>query len=80
MLTSYFGLLLFYILYLLTSVCFYIFRLAKEEELVAARKKADELEKDNIEMATKLSKKEQELDLRTLEKVSLCSCELATSI
>lgn len=80
MLTSYFGLLLFYILYLLTSVCFYILRLAKEDELVAARKKADELEKDNIEMATKLSKKEQELDLRTLEKVGLCSCELATSI
>lgn len=43
--------------------------LAKEEELVAARKKADELEKENSEMSTSLAKKEQELDLRTQEKV-----------
>lgn len=42
--------------------------LAKEEELVAARNKAEELEKENVEMATKLAKKEQELDLRTQEK------------
>ncbi|KAL1138866.1 hypothetical protein AAG570_008928, partial [Ranatra chinensis] len=42
--------------------------LAKEEELVAARTKAEELEKENIEMATKLAKKEQELDMRTQEK------------
>ncbi|XP_054261118.1 disheveled-associated activator of morphogenesis 1 isoform X2 [Macrosteles quadrilineatus] len=42
--------------------------LAKEEELVAARKKADELEKENTDMATKLAKKEQELDMRTQEK------------
>ncbi|XP_075233363.1 disheveled-associated activator of morphogenesis-like protein isoform X2 [Lycorma delicatula] len=42
--------------------------LAKEEELVAARTKAEELEKDNTEMATKLAKKEQELDLRMQEK------------
>lgn len=45
--------------------------LAKEEELVAARNKADELEKENTEMATKLAKKEQELDLRTQEKEDL---------
>jgi hypothetical protein len=48
---------------------FFSYSLAKEEELVAARNKADELEKENVEMATKLAKKEQELDLRTQEKV-----------
>ncbi|XP_072154461.1 disheveled-associated activator of morphogenesis 1 isoform X3 [Bemisia tabaci] len=42
--------------------------LAKEEELVAARTKAEELEKENTEIVTKLAKKEQELDLRTQEK------------
>lgn len=43
--------------------------LAKEEELVAARKKAEELERENLDMSTRLAKKEQELDLRTQEKV-----------
>nr|CAD7440127.1 unnamed protein product [Timema bartmani] len=43
-------------------------RLAKEEELIAARTKAEELDKENTEMSTKLAKKEQELDLRTQEK------------
>lgn len=47
---------------------FYL-RLAKEEELVAARTKAEELEKENNEISNKLAKKEQELDLRTQEKV-----------
>ncbi|XP_068085675.1 disheveled-associated activator of morphogenesis 1 isoform X2 [Anabrus simplex] len=42
--------------------------LAKEEELVAARLKAEELEKENTDMASRLAKKEQELDLRTQEK------------
>ncbi|XP_039293436.1 disheveled-associated activator of morphogenesis 1 isoform X3 [Nilaparvata lugens] len=42
--------------------------LAKEEELVAARKKAEDLEKDNMQIATELSKKEQELDRRAQEK------------
>ncbi|CAH0560759.1 unnamed protein product [Brassicogethes aeneus] len=42
--------------------------LAKEEELVAARKKADELEKENNDMSNRLAKKEQELDQRTQEK------------
>ncbi|XP_066602802.1 disheveled-associated activator of morphogenesis 1 isoform X2 [Prorops nasuta] len=42
--------------------------LAKEEELVAARKKAEELERENSDMSTRLTKKEQELDLRTQEK------------
>lgn len=42
--------------------------LAKEEELVAARKKAEELEKENSDMSIRLAKKEQELDQRTQEK------------
>lgn len=42
--------------------------LAKEEELVAARKKAEELEHENSEISNRLAKKEQELDLRTQEK------------
>lgn len=44
--------------------------LAKEEELVAARKKAEELERENSDMSTRLAKKEQELDIRTQEKVN----------
>ena len=44
--------------------------LAKEEELVAARQKAEELEKENTDYSTRLAKKEQELDIRTQEKVS----------
>ena len=43
--------------------------LAKEEELVTARNKAEELEKENVEVTMKLAKREQELDLRTQEKV-----------
>lgn len=42
--------------------------LAKEEELVAARKKAEELERENTDMSNRLAKKEQELDQRTQEK------------
>ncbi|KAL0266624.1 UNVERIFIED_CONTAM: hypothetical protein PYX00_009117 [Menopon gallinae] len=42
--------------------------LAKEEELLEARQKAEELEKENSDMSSKLAKKEQELDLRTQEK------------
>lgn len=45
--------------------------LAKEEELVAARKKADELEKENTDMSNRLAKKEQELDQRLQEKEDL---------
>lgn len=48
--------------------------LAKEEELVAARKKAEELERENSDMSTRLAKKEQELDLRTQEKVIIARC------
>lgn len=42
--------------------------LAKEEELVAARKKAEELELENVDMSNRLAKKEQELDQKTQEK------------
>lgn len=46
-----------------------MFRLAKEEELIAARTKAEELEKENCDISSKLAQKEQELDQRTQEKV-----------
>ncbi|XP_001947056.2 disheveled-associated activator of morphogenesis 1 isoform X1 [Acyrthosiphon pisum] len=42
--------------------------LAKEEELVAAKNKAEELEKENTSISASLAKKEQELDLRNQEK------------
>jgi dishevelled associated activator of morphogenesis len=45
--------------------------LVKEEELVAARDRADEMERENVDIASKLAKKEQQLDLRTQEKEDL---------
>ncbi|XP_062715617.1 disheveled-associated activator of morphogenesis 1 isoform X2 [Aedes albopictus] len=45
--------------------------LVKEEELVAARTRAEDLERENSEINGKLAKKEQELDLRTQEKEDL---------
>ncbi|XP_065082309.1 disheveled-associated activator of morphogenesis 1 isoform X2 [Ochlerotatus camptorhynchus] len=45
--------------------------LVKEEELVAARTRAEDLERENSEINAKLAKKEQELDLRTQEKEDL---------
>lgn len=45
--------------------------LVKEEELTAARTKAEELEKENADAQAKLAKKEQDLDLRTQEKEDL---------
>ncbi|XP_037915647.1 disheveled-associated activator of morphogenesis 1 isoform X2 [Hermetia illucens] len=45
--------------------------LVKEEELTAARTRAEELEKENTEVQAKLAKKEQELDLRMQEKEDL---------
>lgn len=45
--------------------------LVKEEELATARSKADEMEKDCLEMQAKLAKKEQEFDLRMQEKEDL---------
>lgn len=45
--------------------------LVKEEELVAARTKAEDMERENCEVQGKLAKKEQELDLRMQEKEDL---------
>lgn len=45
--------------------------LVKEEELVAARTRADELEKENLDIQVKLAKREQDLDLRQQEKEDL---------
>ncbi|XP_055914842.1 disheveled-associated activator of morphogenesis 1 isoform X2 [Eupeodes corollae] len=45
--------------------------LVKEEQLTAARKRADELERENFEVQSRLAKKEQELDLRMQEKEDL---------
>ncbi|XP_032597207.1 disheveled-associated activator of morphogenesis 1 isoform X2 [Drosophila grimshawi] len=45
--------------------------LVKEEQLTQARKRADELERENFEVQSRLAKKEQELDLRMQEKEDL---------
>lgn len=45
--------------------------LVKEEQLTQARKRADELEKENFDIQSRLAKKEQELDLRMQEKEDL---------
>ncbi|XP_030379502.1 disheveled-associated activator of morphogenesis 1 isoform X2 [Scaptodrosophila lebanonensis] len=45
--------------------------LVKEEELTQARKRADELERENFDIQSRLAKKEQELDLRMQEKEDL---------
>ena len=37
-------------------------RLAKEEELSESKVRAEELEKENLDLANNLAKKEQELD------------------
>ena len=46
-------------------------RLAKEEELKGALTKAEDLEKENLDLMTKLSEKEQECDVRTQERDDL---------
>lgn len=57
------------------------YSLAKEEELLAARNKAEELEKENVEISTKLAKREQELDLRVQEKVRhFCNVSLVPAL
>ncbi|XP_023325482.1 disheveled-associated activator of morphogenesis 1 [Eurytemora carolleeae] len=45
--------------------------LAREEEILQARTRAEELEKENQDLATNLSKKEQEIDLKLQEKEDL---------
>ena len=47
--------------------------LAKEEELSESKTRAEELEKENLELANNLAKKEQELDVKTQEKEDLDS-------
>ena len=47
------------------------FRLEKEEELSEFKVRAEELEKENLEIANNLAKKEQELDVKTQEKEDL---------
>jgi len=45
--------------------------LAQEEEVIQARTKAEELERENADLATNLAKREQELDLKHQEKEDL---------
>lgn len=45
--------------------------LVREEELLDARKRAEELERENLDLVAKVTKKEQELDLRIAEKEDL---------
>ncbi|KAH9629508.1 hypothetical protein HF086_015838 [Spodoptera exigua] len=45
--------------------------LAKEEELVAARTKAENLEKENVDLATELAKKEKQVDEQSQEREEL---------
>ena len=49
----------------------FFFRLAQEEEVIQARTKAEELERENADLATNLAKREQELDLKHQEKEDL---------
>ena len=51
-----------------------MFRLATEQELIAARSKAEDFEKENCDLVNMLTLKEQELDLRIQEKINnICS-------
>lgn len=45
--------------------------LVREEELTDARHRAEELERENLDLVAKVTKKEQELDLRIAEKEDL---------
>ena len=47
------------------------FRLAQEEEVIQAKTRAEELERENGELANKLAKHEQELDLKQQEREDL---------
>ena len=48
-----------------------LLRLGQEEETLQARTRAEELEKENLDLAANLAKKEQEMDLRLQEKVNI---------
>ena len=45
--------------------------MGQEEETLQARTRAEELEKENLDLAANLAKKEQEMDLRLQEKVNI---------
>ena len=47
------------------------FRLAQEEEVIQAKTRAEELERENGELADKLAKHEQDLDLKQQEREDL---------
>ena len=47
------------------------FRLAKEEEIIRAKSRSEELEKENVDLSSALSSKEQELDTKQQEKEDL---------
>ena len=47
------------------------FRLAQEEEVIQAKTRAEELEKENTELANNLGRREQELDLKQQEREDL---------
>ena len=53
-------------------------RLAKEQELLEFKKKAEEMEKENLELATQLAKKEAELDVKTQVNNLSCSLHIST--
>ncbi len=50
---------------------FYLSRLANEEELAQIKLRSDELEKENTELSSTLTKKEAELEARAQEKEDL---------
>ena len=49
----------------------FFFRLAKEEEIIRAKSRSEELEKENVDLSSALSSKEQELDTKQQEKEDL---------
>ena len=55
-------------------------RLAKEQELLEFKLKAEEMEKENLELATQLAKKEAELDVKTQVKNLSSSLHISTKI
>ena len=53
---------------IITILCF---RLAQEEEVIQAKTRAEELEKENADLSNNLAKREQELDLKQQEREDL---------
>ena len=68
---------------LILNSYFWIFpfsRLAKEQELLEFKQKAEEMEKENLELATQLAKKEAELDVKTQVNNLSCSLHFSTKM